>query len=38
MAARYARIRVNVVKGQDGEMWSWGGIERKVDRLMVEEG
>ncbi|ERF74773.1 hypothetical protein EPUS_04942 [Endocarpon pusillum Z07020] len=38
MTARYAIIRVNVVKGQDGEMWSWGGIERKVDRLMVEEG
>jgi hypothetical protein len=27
---------MNLAEGQDGEMWSWGKIERKIDRLMVE--
>ncbi|ERF71131.1 hypothetical protein EPUS_09117 [Endocarpon pusillum Z07020] len=35
--SRYAVVRVEIVRGQDGEKWSWGHVDRKIDRLKVVE-
>lgn len=33
----YIDLRVELMKDQQGEKWSWGQIERKVDKSMVVE-
>lgn len=33
--SHYALVRVEIVRSHDGQRWSWGQIDRKIDRLAI---